>query len=306
MNVSPPVWTKEQLDAEVDKACEIFRHARLNEPLEKWKEIFDTSKSQFNDLFEIYGIADPTKLTPANLALIYENKLGDALRYLAGPPISADDLRVLAEATLSAKSLSAKPTSAKRVLDTIIQAVDPRRFPWIAENRDPTEVEKSAAILASAALITAQLASTHRRNQSKKDQEQLVKDFLLSRGFKEVPTKEISNIGDAPKRGEFCGETKVGTRKADIPVRLYDGRLMPIECKVSNSKLNSVKRVNNDAAMKATSWNREFGTSNVVPAAVLSGVFKTSNLLQAQNTGLTIFWAHQMEKMWEFIDSARK
>lgn len=35
------------------------------------------------------------------------------------------------------------------------------------------------------------------------------------------------------------GESLFGTRKADLVIRLYDGRAMPTECKVSNSSTNS-------------------------------------------------------------------
>jgi hypothetical protein len=78
---------------------------------------------------------------------------------------------------------------------------------------------------------------------------------------------------------------------------------MPIECKVSNSALNSVKRINNDAAAKAAEWLKAFGTNQVVPTAVISGVFKVINLLQAQEAGLTIFWSHDLKKLGEFIAS---
>eukprot|EP00438_Fugacium_kawagutii_P024322 Skav204920 [mRNA] locus=C9183229:2297:2542:- [translate_table: standard] len=81
---------------------------------------------------------------------------------------------------------------------------------------------------------------------------------------------------------------------------------MPIECKVSNSSTNSVKRLNNDAAVKATSWKTDFGLRQVVPSAVLSGVYKLHNLLDAQERGLTIFWAHDLEPLTEWIASSKK
>ena len=86
---------------------------------------------------------------------------------------------------------------------------------------------------------------------------------------------------------------------------LWDRRIMPIECKVSNSSTNSVKRLNNDAAVKATIWNHDFGTLNVVPVAVLGGVFNLNNLLQAQERGLTIFWAHRLIDLTNWIESTR-
>ena len=94
----------------------------------------------------------------------------------------------------------------------------------------------------------------------------------------------------APAVGRFTGECIVGaTRKADVVVRLWDGRVMPIECKVSNSELNSIKRLTNDALVKARAWIDDLGRNNVVPVAVLSGVFGLRHLSEAQDRGLTLF-----------------
>lgn len=104
---------------------------------------------------------------------------------------------------------------------------------------------------------------------------------------------------------QFCAECLLGERKADVVVRLHDSRLMAIECKVSNSATNSVKRLNNDAAVKAEYWLKMFGTLQVVPAAMLSGVFKVMNLEQAQQRGLALFWAHDLDKLGAFIESTK-
>lgn len=96
----------------------------------------------------------------------------------------------------------------------------------------------------------------------------------------------------------------LGSRKADFIVGLRDGRTMAIECKVSSSSVNSIKRLNNDAAVKASVWNREFGTIQVVPVAVLEGVYALTNLLAAQDQGLTISWAHDLRAMTEWIQEA--
>ena len=303
----PPTWTEAELSAAASEARRIFRSSRLDEPLETWKRTFDQYQERFERLFDKYGIAQPAKITSKQVAAIFRERLSDALRYLAGPPISADDLAVLAEAeSLSPGRLEADHAAAGRVLATIVRALDTKRFPWIAEGRGPTKAERSAAILASAALITAQRVATTRRNEGKEVQERAVKDFLKAMGFTAVAARPIHTLDDAPARGEFCDESKVGTRKADVPVRLFDGRLMPIECKVSNSELNSVKRINNDAAVKARTWKEQFGTNQVVPVAMLSGVFKVSNLVQAQSEGLTLFWANKLEAMRTFIESTQQ
>lgn len=82
-------------------------------------------------------------------------------------------------------------------------------------------------------------------------------------------------------------------------------RVLAIECKVSNSKTNSIKRLNNDAAVKAEYWLTQFGIRQVVPAAALAGVFKLLSLEQAQQRGLALWWTHDLAKLGEFIDQAR-
>ncbi len=80
---------------------------------------------------------------------------------------------------------------------------------------------------------------------------------------------------------------------------------MPIECKVSNSSINSVKRLNNDAAAKAEAWRRDFGAIQVVPVAVLSGVYALNNLEEAQQRGFTLYWAHRLEDLVQWIEESR-
>ena len=126
----PPVWTEKQLDAEAQLARSRFRAERLGEPLENWKELFDKHKSQFERLFEEYGVARLDSLKVEQIADIFREGLGDALRYLAGPPISDDDLGVLAEIEpLTAARLEGDPDAGRRVLATIVQALDTKRFP---------------------------------------------------------------------------------------------------------------------------------------------------------------------------------
>ena len=64
----------------------------------------------------------------------------------------------------------------------------------------------------------------------------------------------------APAPGEFCGESKLGDTRADLVIRLYDRRAMPVECKSSNSAVNSFKRINHEALGKARAWIAAFGS----------------------------------------------
>ena len=80
---------------------------------------------------------------------------------------------------------------------------------------------------------------------------------------------------------------------------------MPIECKVSNSAVNSYKRVNHEAAGKARGWITAFGQRQIVPAAVIAGVFNPGNLIGAQTVGLALFWNHRLDDLAEFIRSTQ-
>lgn len=226
--------------------------------------------------------------------------------YLASPPLSKDDLEVLARLTMARSLAKNDPDRAERLIDTIMLGRDRERFPWVSENRAATEPECEAAAKASVSMLAMRKVETYRRNTGKKLQEQAVKEFLAeSCGFSEAPPRDITSTSDWPEVGHFWGERNVYGRKADVVVRLWDGRLMPIECKVSGSSANSVKRVLNDAAAKAGVWKLQAGTSNCVPVAVISGVFAQVTLRSAQQNGLTLFWAHSLGELKAFVDAAR-
>jgi hypothetical protein len=201
--------------------------------------------------------------------------------------------------------LQNRPEDVHRLIEVVRLVLDRRRFSWVLENREPTEAERGAAVMASAALMAASRVQTNRRTVGKQQQEALVTQALKDLGLTEVATREIPNVSHAPAPGEFCGESVLGNRKGDIIVTLWDHRVMPIECKVSNSSLNSVKRLNNDAAVKAVSWRRDFGLRQVVPAAVLGGVYNLRNLLDAQERGLTLFWAHDLAPLTAWIEQTK-
>lgn len=300
----PPRWTTEQFINDSAAAIAIFRELRMQEPLEQYLDVFEQFRATMEELIE--ETVDLTQLSDKALELLLRPETLVAIRFLAGPFISSDDLAELALTRLSAKQLSADDgAGAQRVISTVLLGLDRNRFPWVTEDREPTDAERSAAVISTAALIATQKVQTARRNTAKEEQETLVAEYLVSQGFTQVPTRTIANLNDMPAPGEFCRESMFGTRKADLVVRVWDGRAMPIECKVSNSSTNSVKRLNNDAAVKADVWLKEFGQRNTIPTAVLSGVFKVLNLESAQSAGLTIFWAHRLEPLGQFLDSTK-
>ena len=302
-SVPPPRWTAEQLEVSRLASITLFREERMEEPLEQYLQAFDHYRGAVEDLLE--ATVDLTAINTPALDVLTDPNLLEALRYLAGPPISEDDLKTLAEASLAPSRLRSDPAMAGRVLETVLIGLDRRRFPWVVDGREPDAGEREAAALASAALMASSRSSTLRRSEGKTRQEDAVEAALLDDGFEQVPTRTISTLTDAPAPGQFCRESMFGSRKADFIIGLWDGRKMPLECKVSNSSTNSVKRLNNDAAVKAGIWLGEFGTAQTIPAAMLSGVFKRHNLEQAQHSGLALFWAYGLDKFIDWIKSTR-
>jgi XamI restriction endonuclease len=303
MFADAPVWTAEELTRDSLLAVDVFRKRRIDEPLEEYLAAFDDYERVVEDLLE--STVDLADLDGRLASVAADPKRLHALRYLPGPPISEDDLETVAQAVLTAARLKSDAAMAERVARVILNGLDRRRFPWVVQRRKPTEAERGAAVVASAALMATRRLETARRSNEKQRQEDDVKAALERSGLRQVDARPIKVLAHGPGPGEFCGESKLGERKADIVIGLWDGRLMPIECKVSNSSVNSVKRLNNDAAAKAEAWRTDLGATQVVPSAVLSGVYKLSNLQSAQQRGLRLFWAHDIGRLVDWIEATR-
>ena len=71
----------------------------------------------------------------------------------------------------------------------------------------------------------------------------------------------------------------------------------------ANSATNTIKRLNNDNAVKAITWWEESGTIQLVTAVTLGGVYALHNIIDAQEKELTIFWAHDLTAMLPWMRS---
>lgn len=291
----PPHWTLAELRQDALLASAAFRHERLDEPLEQYSRFFQSFVPTFRFVIDRL----PALLRDESLAaeLMEGDDSRAAVRYLGAPPISEDDLKTLAESQLSAKRLRASPDEARRVRDVLMHILDPHRFPWVRDGRPALDHEIEQAVVASAAMIAARRVEATRRNSAKRTQEDLVRSLLERSGYRAVPSRSIPLLDDAPAPGEYCPESKLGDTRADLVVRIKDRRVVAIECKVSNSAVNSYKRVNHEAAGKARQWLVQFGARAVVPVAVLGGVFKPENLVVAQESGLSLFWQHRLSDL---------
>ena len=298
--IRPPEWTRDQLAHARNKAEEHFRETRYTEPLDMYLELFDAYQGVVEEVLE--ETVDLSMISDHLIEIMSDDHKREVLRYLTGPPVSEDDLKVLIEApSLAPKRLSEDEDLFARLVAFVRDWHDRRRFPWVGEGWEPTEQDRAAAVLATSALLAVRRLETDRRSGGKNRQESRVEAQLLRGNLKQVEKRTVKTLGNAPGPGEFCRESKLGTRKADFIIGLWDGRTLALECKVSNSSTNSVKRLNNDAAVKAETWTKDFGTVQLMAGAVLSGVYALHNLEDAQKRGLTLFWAHDLQALVDWL-----
>ena len=307
-HIERTTWTTDEFIRDIALSQAEFRKERLEEPVDAYSEAFEYVRDAVENLIE--ATVDLSDLESKASELLQQPETLYVLRYLTGPPISDDDLKTLLDApSIARKTLKKDPNLVNLLIQTIRDALDRHRFPWVSDSREPIGSERDAAIIASSALMAAQKVATSRRSGGKKRQEEKVRQALIAFGLEEIRvpanTKLFPTHPKAPKAGQFCGEHKLGDDKADLIVGLWDGRTMPIECKVSNSSLNSRKRLNMEAAAKAERWLKGFGDQLIVPTAVISGVFKREYVENAQQRGLTIFWSHNLEALTTWLERLR-
>lgn len=299
-------WSTEEIAADVILSREEFRRRRFGEPMDRYlaafKSLEKANQKLISQLPRLFG--DP--VDPAFIGeILKDESLKTALRYLGAPPISVDDLKTLTGSTLAWTLIQKDTELATSLRDVIFQILDPKRFPWAKQGRLPTKTEVNAAILASTVAASAQQVQTSRRTDERNVLEGAVRGLLSGMGMEQIPTRKIVNfMKDRPQPGQFTERSCVlGEDDADIIVGLYDHRIMAIECKGSNSEVNSRKRINKEIAQNAHAWYRSFGSDPLVVAAAIQGVFKPAYIEAAQSKGIVFFWGHRLEDLRDFIQS---
>jgi hypothetical protein len=228
------------------------------------------------------------------------------VRYVAGPPVSKDDLGVLVTRDIKGVTKGGLKKSDElpaQVLHLICRLADPYRFPWVADNRRPPRPhELRTAIRSTMVLHAAQTLATERRGYGRLVEKRL-ETRLIELGFakQKAPNKgKISAPIHYPMFPQFYGECTVHGRKVDLFIALPNGRMIAVEAKDSSSGLNSVKRILNDTAAKARHFASEAGKT-IVTVALLSGVFKVESLKKAQESELYLVWSHDLDGFVEWI-----
>jgi hypothetical protein len=297
---SPKRWTQAELEAARLAAIADFVEERSKEGIEPYRSACAESLGLIERLL---AATDDLRELATGVALAAEPDLLRIARFLTSPPTSAADLNTLAGAKVAGRT-HLDIDSAMRAAGVLRSVLDPERFPWTERGsfRPPTPEERRTAMRWTAGLSAVQTIHTARRSGQSGRQQNAVAQLLIELGFERVRPRQISVVGEIG-RGQFMPESVVVGSKCDVPIGLRDGRLLLIECKVSNSEINSVKRLNRETENKKDTWSHAFG-ERAITAAVLSGVFRVQNLRDAQANGIAIFWERDLTPLRQFLTAS--
>lgn len=310
-----PIWSDDELAADLQIAVDAFVARRLAEPAAAYPRHLAAARRDCADLLRALATLgeDPARPRLTELRrLLFEPRLFAALRYLTAPPVSEDDLYTLTAARpgrLTRVMLGRDDALARRLFHLILVMADRGRFPWLPQGRldpdggfaasvpgrRPTRGELRRALIATAPLQAAQSLATERRGFGR-DVEGWLRRALEGAGFTaDRPPNggHIDNAALAPGPRRFYGECMFFGRRADLLIGLPGAFIVAVESKDSNSAANSVKRLANDTGAKARTWRDGYG-ANLCSVALINGVFALNTLRQAQAAGVRLAWAHRI------------
>lgn len=231
------------------------------------------------------------------------------LRFLMAPPLSQDQFKLACTEWQKSTENTGKPLSEKAALacaEEFSRWQDHKRTAPIRAGNDCEK--RQIALTATAHMIAVNNFRTGRRMILAHEQEQAVVDLLLRLGYRQRSSQLVDEPGILAE-DEFMHATQFATadgstHEVDIAVGLPRRAILALECKVSNDKTNSVKRVN-DVLKKATAWKRQWGRT-VVTGALLQGVFSTKEPRRLLEEDVEVFWSHRLDELEKWLHEQRK
>lgn len=304
----PRRYTREELESAAFLASDHFK--RMREEAESsvaayYNSVFDHT---YSELEQILSSTNQLRNLEDMAAQLFGDGYLDTLRYMERPTLSSDDFKKLSETNTSASSKLSQPENAALAMEYLLRNLNTRLFPWFDSGESPTDSDLHAAKHAVAALVADQKTKTMLRNRQSQTQESAVREALIAdAGFTEVEAHDFRMLAQGPEPGQvFHKETSIDGVKADVVFGLYDGRVMALECKVSNTAVNSYKRLIHETTDKIVKWNNMFGSNGIVGGCVLQGVFTVDNLVSAQQAGVSIFWSANLRELTDYALSTKQ
>lgn len=309
----PQSWTRRELEIDAAAAKKLFVAARL--------KALTSERTLYENAIKTHSgpVADLLKAT-GNLTAITSDSLKnrailDAIRYTLSPIISLDDLDTLTDSCFS-QWVGQKTERGRRPTDTEFQAaaafftarIDASRAPWLISSNAATAAELEAFVRATASIRAMGQVATARRMESSKTQEVAIRAAAAAARYNGDSTlpNDLSDPIKQMQSGSFATSSRKLVRtNMDVAIRMKANHptgllFLAIEAKVSNSSLNSRKRLN-DVAAKGARWDSSGKLHQFRTAAVIAGVFDIDRLEEAQNEGIFLFWEHRLQDLTAFL-----
>lgn len=227
------------------------------------------------------------------------------LRRMLAPPMSQDQFALLCPGYSKQKEKSGRPldeANAGEIAATFEQWRDKSITPWVDARRRPTNEEKAAVLAAVSMSLSEQVIGTGRRTRRAFQQEAAVIELLESMGWNRVHPALVTQSAQLSSR-QFAHKTRFATKsrpqEVDIACGLGKSFVLAMECKVTNDKTNSVKRIN-DVLKKAHAWQDHWG-SFVRTAALLQGVVAFKDVERLLDANVEVFWSHRLQDFEAWI-----
>ena len=251
---------------------------------------------------EVAAALDATRdLTAVDHALLKTGSHARALRFLLGPPLSQDQFLLACPDWSKSSEISGRPAgpAAARAFAVAFELwKDPNRAAGLD---DPGRRQR--AIEATAVLIASTSFATRKRMRIAKTQEDDAAAVLDELGFVRVFPGLVESPGSVAD-GQYARATQFVTadgssQEVDLAVGLSGGRILALECKVSNDRTNSIKRIN-DVIKKAGGWQTQWGRF-VITGALLQGVLSEKEPRRLIDNRVEIFWSHRLDLFRSWI-----
>ncbi len=235
------------------------------------------------------------------------------LRHLLSPPLSQDQFALICPAwrkgtekpSLSgAGDKGMRLEEAQAVAAVFMERRSKSLTPWLDLGRLPLKRELQRLFWAVAPLIASQQVATLQRAKAAATQESMVIDLLAKKDWIRMPSSLLDRRASLPLK-HYMYKTRFATatvtpQEVDVAIGLHGTVVLAMECKVSNDRTNSVKRVN-DVLKKAAAWKEHWG-SFVRTAALLQGVIASRDVQRLADAGVEVFWSHDPAAFEAWID----
>ncbi len=231
-------------------------------------------------------------------------------RHILAPPISQDQFKLLCPAYPKSSENSGGPVEAT-IAATVAAAIDGARNKrltrWVDRGGRPRSVEIRELIHAVSPLLSQQIVATVRRNRLAAEQEGAVIAMLQSKGWTRMNSALIHTLSTVPAK-HFMHKTRFATgtqpQEVDVACGLGQDVVLAMECKVTNDKTNSVKRIN-DVLKKASAWQAHYG-GFIRTAALLQGVIGYKDVHRLLDANVKVFWSHRLGDFGDWLDAHTK